>query len=449
MARMIGYGGAAGGGKSDALLMAGIVGGLSFPGISVGYFRREYPDLEGPGGAIIRSHELLMGWAKWNGGLRRWRLPTGSILQFCHAKDEKDVFGYQSQQFDIILVDEATQFTRFMIRYLLTRNRATKSGVIPFMGVASNPGNIGHAWFQGEFVDCGQPEQVHNVEVEPGVEEPHIFIPAKLSDNEVLEQRDPGYRATLEAQSEIIRRQLLDGDWDVFAGQYFREFRRERHVIRPFEMPKNWRRFRSIDWGYNDPCAVYWHVIGPDKRVITYRELYVNQTLASEVAKEIVRLSDGEDISYTVASPDMWQKRGQDIRHGESIADEFSKHGVRLTKADNSRVIGWQRMHEFLADAPDDQPYWQIFDNCVNLIRTLPTLIHDEHKVEDVSDKVEDHAAESCRYGLMSRPRPAPEPKQELTGTYAYGELLLHGYTPAQIRKLKKVKIIGRKPKGE
>ena len=138
----------------------------------------------------------------------------------------------------------------------------------------------------------------------------------------------------------------------------------------------------------------------------------MTQTLARDVADRVRDLSYGEKISYTVASPDMWQTRGTHDIEGENIAEIFSAHGVPLIKADNTRVIGWQQMHEFMADAPDGKPRWIIFENCENLIRTLPLLTHDEHKAEDVSDKCEDHAPEAARYGLMSRPAPK-KPKKE------------------------------------
>ncbi len=417
VARIIFYGGAAGGGKSDALVIAGGIAATGFPGCSVGFFRREYPMLEGPGGAILRSHELFGGLAKWNGSLRRWTFPNKSIFQFCHAKTESDVYSYQSQQFDVLLIDESTQFTRFQIRYLLTRNRATVSGIIPFCAMASNPGNVSHGYHKQEFINAGPPGVPVDVEVEPGRYEKHIFIPSRLEDNQVLERRDPGYRNTLENQAEDIRRALLEGDWDVFAGQYFKEFRVAKHVIEPVTIPDYWRRFRSIDWGYNDPCCVLWHAVDTEGKVYTYRELYINQTLASDVAKKIVELSEGEQIDYTAASPDMWQKRGQmNYLQGECIADDFQKAGVLLVRADNDRLNGWNRIREYLKDAPDGKPYWQCFKTCFNLIRTLPELIYDEHRVEDVSDACEDHAPESLRYGLMSRPRISVIPKKPLTG---------------------------------
>lgn len=407
-ADVIGYGGAAGGGKSDTLLLAGIIACLSFSGCSVGYFRRTYPALEGPGGAIQRSHEILSGIAKWNGSQRRWTFPNGSILQFCHAKTESDVFVYQSQQFDVLLIDEATQFTRFQVRYLMTRNRATVKGITPFTAMATNPGNIGHSWFKADFIQAGIIEQPFEVEVEPGQYENHIFIPAKLADNQILEKRDPGYRKRLENQDENTRRALLDGDWDVFEGQYFTEWRNEKHVIQPFDIPHTWRKFVSMDWGYNAPACVLWHTVSPEKRIYTYRELYTSRMAASEMAETIIDMSQGETIEYYKGSPDMWQERGlidkKRQQQGETIADEFRKHGVYIQPADNRRVMGWMRMREYLKDGSDGLPMWQFFSNCENTIRTMPELIYSETNIEDVHEDCEDHCAEAARYFIMSRP---------------------------------------------
>lgn len=401
-------GGAAGGGKSDALIGMAIVAGLTFPGISIGYFRREFPDLEGPGGAIMRSKELLSGWAKYHATYHRWTMPGNSILQFCHCKDENDVFGYKSQQFDIILIDESTEFTRFQYRYLLTRNRATKKNIVPFMALATNPGGPGHGWFRDDFVDTGPFEEVNDVEVEPGVFEKHIFIPAKLADNLILEKRDPGYRATLEAQSDLIRRQLLEGDWDAYAGQYYPEFKRDIHVIKPFQIPDWWKRFRALDYGL-DMCACYWIASSPDGRNFVYRELYEKDLNLTQAAKRIMALTRGDEhISYTVASPDLWNRRQETGYSGQEI---MSKAGLKgLVKADNARIQGWRTVREFLAPYQDEQGVTvariAIFDNCINLIRCLPLLQHDEHDVEDVADKPHDisHGPEAIRYYCMSRP---------------------------------------------
>ena len=154
-----------------------------------------------------------------------------------------------------------------------------------------------------------------------------------------------------------MRRAHLYGDWDAMAGQYFREFSRQRHVIAPFELPRWWRRFRSMDWGYNDPCCVLWHAVDGDGRVYTYRELYVRQRRADQVAQSIIKLSGDEEISYTVASPDMWQKRGAILKgdgfEGESLAELFARGGVPLASADNARIAGWQRVRGYMADGAD------------------------------------------------------------------------------------------------
>ncbi len=417
-AEVIGYGGAAGGGKTDALLMAGIIACLTWPGVGVAYFRRQYPQLTGLGGAIPRSRELLTGWCRYNGDDRRWTFPNGSMLQFCHCNEESDVYNYQSQQFDVVLIDEATQFTRFQYRYLRSRNRATRDGVTPFMALATNPGNVGHIWFRTEFVDIGPPETPKEVEVESGKFECHTFIPAKLADNQVLEQRDPGYRKRLENLPIDERRMLLEGDWDVFAGQYYSVWRREIHVIKPFSIPGNWRHFRSLDYGL-DMTACYWWAVAPDGHEYIYRELYEPNLSLSQAAARVLELSPlGEDVRYTVASPDLWNRR-QDT--GFSGYEIMTRAGLRgLVKADDRRIPGWRALREHL------EPYEEtverivdgqvvqekrtvaklrVFETCTNLIRTLPALVHDEHDPEDVSDKCEDHGPEAIRYGVMSRPR--------------------------------------------
>ena len=404
VARILLYGGSAGGGKTSALLIAGLIAAVTWPGCKVGYFRREYPQLEGPGGAIQESHQLYSAVGKWHGGQRRWTFPGGSILQFCHCKNEEDIYGYQSLQFDILLIDESTQFTEFQLRYLLTRNRATVNGITPFCAMATNPGGVSHGYHKKYFVDAGPWGQPVDVDVEGHLER-HIFIPARLKDNRILEERDPGYRKTLERMPKEIREALLNGRWDIFAGQYFKAFQREKdgklyHVISPCEIPKEWRRFASLDWGFAAPCAVLWHAINPSMgRVITYRELYVTDHRAGEVATLFLEMSkhpDGqpEEIAYVKASPDMWHERGlgKKAAPGKVIAEEFTDLGINLERADNRRVIGWTRIREYLAEAPDGLPWWQVFETCENLVRTLPECIHDKRRIEDIDSNCEDHA---------------------------------------------------------
>ena len=307
--------------------------------------------------------------------------------------------------FRSIGLEEATHFTEEQMRFLTTCNRTTRTDIAPRMYYTCNPGNVGHAWVKRLFID-----RLYRDGENPG---DYLFIPARIYDNRVLLDADPNYIRQLQALPDELRRAHLDGDWDVHAGQFFREFSRSRHVIEPIELPSWWRRFRSMDWGYNDPCCVLWHAVDGEGRIYTYRELYVRQTRAADVARQAIELSRGEDIRYTVASPDIWAKHGATLTgaggfEGESLAELFALSGMPLTPADNSRIAGWNRVRDFLADAPDGRPLWQCFSDCGNLIRQLPGLIFDQHNREDAADG-DDHAPEALRYALMSRPRAGRE----------------------------------------
>ena len=419
VAVFVGYGGAAGGGKTDSLVGVAIIAGLTFPGINIGIFRRTYSQLEGPGGIILRSQELMASWASYNGGMRRWTMPNGSLLQFCHCENENDVYNYQSQQFDILLFDEMTQFSGTQIRYLLSRNRATKNGVIPFAAGATNPGGIGHIFFKEQFVDPGEPEQVHNVEVEPGIFEEHIFIPAKLADNQILERRDPAYRKKLEAQPEDVRRALLYGDFDIFSGQFYPEYKKEIHVVKPFEVPAWWKRIRSLDYGL-DMTACLWWAIADNGQCYAYRELHEPNLNLSKAAKKIVDMTPSyEYVSYTTASPDLWNRRQET---GQSGVEIMGKAGLKgLVRAKHDRIQGWRAMREYIEPydvltedgdllldefgKPRKSARIQIFETLPNFIKYLPMLQRDEHDLEDAADKphIVTHVNESARYFCMSR----------------------------------------------
>lgn len=396
--RHIAYGGARGGGKSWAMRVKLVALALRYPGLQELLLRRTFKELRG--NHVIPLLQMLQDKAKYNNAEHEFWFSNGSRLKLGFCSMEDDVYQYQGQEYDVIGMEEATHFTESQMIFLTTCNRPTLDGFKPRMYYTCNPGNVGHAWIKRLFIDRNYRE----------TEDPedYTFIQANVFDNTVLMERDPGYVRTLSNMPEELRRMHLYGDWDVTEGQYFNEFRREKHVVKPFPIPEHWRRFRSMDWGYKDPCCVLWHAADEEGRVYTYRELYVRGRLPSAVAKLSEELSQGEEIRYTAASPDAWQKRGMlgDIG-GESIAEVFARAGMPLVKADSSRVVGWMRIREYMADAPDGIPWWQCFDTCANLIRTLPLMIHDAHYAEDIADGLEDHACESLRYGLMSRPQRA------------------------------------------
>lgn len=398
-ARHIAYGGSRGGGKSWAMRRKFVLLAMNYPNLKILLLRRTMPEL-------LENHLLplqseLYGFANYKDTQKSFIFPNGSRIKLGYCDAEKDIYQYQGQEFDVIGLEEATHFTEAQKDFLTTCNRSTRTDFKPRMYYTSNPGNVGHVWFKRLFID----RQYRNKERS----EDYIFIPAKVYDNKVLMDTNPEYIEALENLPEELRKAHLDGDWNVFAGQYYSEFRTDIHTIDAFPVPKHWRRFVSMDWGYNDYCSVLWHAVNDDGRVYTYRELYVRQTLASDVAMQINRLSRDENIDYYVAGHDIWQTRGTgNSSIGESISEVFLKHGIIFMKADIDRLNGWNRIHEYFKKAPDGLPYVQIFKNCTNLIRSIPQLIHDEIKVEDVAHDPHEitNSADSFRYGLMSRPAP-------------------------------------------
>lgn len=458
VAPVIAYGGAAGGGKSDAMIMGSIIACCTYENINVGFFRRTVTQLQGPGGAIMRSQTLLAGLknaglAKYNEQKNRWTFWNGSVFQFCHIQYDNDVFNYQSQQFDVICFDEATHFSRFQYRYMLTRNRrsnVTNRIPKPFAMMGTNPGNVGHVWFKNDFVYGGPPEQVNSVEVEPGVFEDHVFIPAKLSDNMALEEADPDYRMKLENQPEHIRRQLLEGDWEVAEGAAFPEWRTNVHVVEPFDIPDEWVRFRSMDWGYAKPYSIGWYAVDYDGRLYKYRELYGWGGSADKGSKE-----DPADVAKKIWEAEHWQDENgkwysENVRdavaddaifggrqdNSKDIAEQFAdafieldrQHGTktmlwrRVGKGPKSRISGRLEVHHRLKIPVDregnrtgEAPMILFFPNCRHIIRTLPELLNDEKNPEDVNTDMEDHAYDQLRYACMSRPLTTKEKKPDLT----------------------------------
>jgi len=394
------FGGSAGGGKSYGQLIDAWLYGLEFEGSKQLVLRRTFPELKRS--LILQSFEIYsQEMAKYHQSDHKWTIGNGSTIEFGYCDSEGDVTKYQSAEYDVIRFDELTHFTEYQYTYLKSRIRGVNN-YPKMMKASTNPGGVGHLWVKEKFIDNKEPGKVYTDEFDNR----SIFIPAKIQDNKFLMEADPDYVKRLEQLDENTKKALLYGDWDIFEGQYFSEFNKEKHVIKPFEIPQNWARFRGMDWGYNDPCAILWFAVSPDSHVYVYREMYVNETLSSDVAKEVVKLSVDEYIDYTSASPDMWAKRGRGGLTGETTEEDFSSNGVPLIRADNQRILGWQRIREFLSDSPDGEPYLQIFSTCVNLIRTLPGLTYHPNRTEDVSDKDEDHAPEALRYGLMTRPSP-------------------------------------------
>lgn len=342
---------------------------------------------------------------KYNSQSHQWRFPNGSIQEFGHMEHEHTVHDYQSAQYHDICFDEASHFSEFQIRYMFSRCRSAIPNVRALIRLASNPGGVSHGFLKRRYVE---PYKKNKIWTDPETEHTLTFIPAKLRDNPALMENDPGYEKRLRGLPEKQRRALLDGDWSVFEGQFFNEWNEALHVLPRPHMPSVYtQKLISLDWGFAAHAAVYWHEITPMGRVFTYRELYVTLRAPKELGQDIMDLTPAEEEGFrgVYLPPELFGKKVELEDGGVPIATLMTEVLGRrfvIQKANNARIAGWTKMREYMAMAPDGLPWWQISPACKNLIRTLPDMIYDETKVEDMNTDGEDHPADAVRYGLMA-----------------------------------------------
>jgi phage terminase large subunit len=415
------FGGAAGPGKSKALLMEAILQANDTPGSNTLLLRRTFPELETSLLHYFRRDVPRELYKSFNESKHVVEWQNGSTTRFGYCQSESDVYQYQGAEFLFIGIDELTLFTLRQWQFLTSRNRCPIPGSFPCMAGATNPGNIGHAWVKSLWIDKKPaPGMEHSSEYDPG---DYDFVSARVSDNPIY-AADESYLKSLRGLPTHLRRAFLDGDWEVFAGQYFDRFDLSRHVTRAEQLQFTpWQpRWISIDWGFEHPSAVYWHAATPiatpseseegtaakATRVVTYREFVTRRTPPRELAREIVRRgvlaqSDGsesaERIDAIYLSPDAFARRTDEASIAEQMGDVFVAAGLpRPTPADDDRIGGWMLMYQML-----DAGEWLLTDNCIELIRTLPNLVRDQARVEDVEKMDGDDPADAARYGLKSR----------------------------------------------
>lgn len=399
--RFVGYGGARGGGKSFAVRLKAKLLALRYPGIRILLMRKSFPELRE--NHILPLVGELMGVATYKDSDKSFTFPNGSRLRFGYCDNDADVHQYQGQEYDVIFMDEATHFTEYQFSTLT----ACLRGANDFpkrMYLTCNPGGVGHAWVKRLFIDKDY----------RGAENPedYTFIQAKVYDNKALTDSDPGYVAMLDNLPDDLRRAWRDGDWDMFVGQYFTEFRRDLHVVEPFEIPKSWRRYITLDYGL-DMLACYWVALDDRGKAYVYREVYQPDLIISDAAKAIKAATPADEhISARFAPPDLWNRR-QDT--GRSVAEVFASEGLPLSKASNDRVAGWLDLKEWLHpfnDGAGEDANLKIFSNCGNIIRCLPQLQHDQHNPNDCAGNPHEvtHGPDALRYFVAGRPRPNAKP---------------------------------------
>lgn len=402
------FGGARGPGKTDA----GIVWMLK----PVQKFGSKYRGL-----VIRRNSRDLSDWldrakilyrasgAEFVGNPCEIRFPSGSIIRSGHLNDKNSFNHYLGHEYQRILIEELTQIPEEdQYLRLISSCRSTVESLDPRVFCTTNPGGAGHKWVKRRFYDSGTPGEVF---FDDKTGRTRLYIPATIDDNPILMKNDPDYVRFLDGLDGDLARAWRYGDWNISAGLFFDEFNTNDHVYEHNEIKiqSNWPRFRSVDWGYSAPTAVYWHAVGPDSHVYTYRELYVTKMLDVDLAKKVKELSGNEYIQYTVGDPMSFPVEIPHYKFGTVLpvkrSDVWSEHGVPVVMGKNSRVAGWARVREFLKVRDwngQKSSWWHISSECKNLINELQTVIHDDKNPEDLDSSMSDHALDSCRLFLMS-----------------------------------------------
>jgi len=432
------FGGAAGGGKSKAIVMDALMRCLRWPGTHAYIFRRTYSELEDTVIKEARSScpEAL---GKYNAARHEIALVNGSVIHFRHCAHLQDMYNYKGVEIQWLYFDELTSFEAEIYDFLKTRLRARKSlGVTPVVRSSSNPGDVGHGWVKKMFVDAAPYMQMFSREVvSQTTGRKKIFrlqyIPSLVTENPYIGE---DYLFQLEAKPEALRNALLHGDWNAFEGQVFTEWadkpehyrdRRFTHVIEPFEIPSGWSRYMSFDYGYSRPFSCGWWAVGPDGTAYRYREWYgcepgrpntglkmTPRQIAQGILERERDCETAENIRVTrIADPAIF-----DRSRGESVAQQMEPNGsvpgVYFLPGDHSRLAGKAQVHERLRFDPEGKPRLQVFSTCRDFIRTLPSLPYSLRQVEDVDSEAEDHIYDETRYFCMARPVPAArKPKSQ------------------------------------
>lgn len=416
------YGGARGGGKTDASLGEWAIHAKRYGADAKGLFIRRTLIALGP--TIERAKRLYkpLG-AVWQEQKSRFVWPNGAILYFRYLERDADADNYQGHDYTRVYVEELTQFPDPGPLDKLKATLRSAAGVPTGFRATCNPGGPGHTWVKDRYIDAGAYRIVREKFINPfngqEIESSRVFIPAKLSDNPQLLNNDPRYVANLfRAGSAALVKAWLEGDWDVVEGAFFDCWSSAKHVVSPFAIPKDWLRFRSFDWGSAAPFSVGWWAVAGDAHgsiprgaLIRYREWYGASApgkglklTTEEVARGILERDQGEAFSYSVADPAIFAEDG-----GPARSEIFARHQVFFRRADNKRVTGngamggWDEMRQRLK-GKDDVPMLYVFDTCRDFIRTVPSLPHDPGRMEDIDTSAEDHIADEARYACMSRP---------------------------------------------
>lgn len=428
------YGGAAGGGKSDALVIEALRQ-VHIPHYKALILRKTFPQLAELIDKSLNYYPRAFPGARYNSSSHTWTFPSGAKIVFGSMQYTKDRLKYQGQAYDFVAFDELTHFSWEEYSYLFSRCRPNGPGTRCYIRSTANPGGVGHGWVKERFITAGKPmvpvwEDIHWRDPsgkEYREKRSRIFVPSSVFDNPALLENDPDYITRLASMPEAERNALLYGDWDSFSGQVFTEWRNDSehyqdrtntHVIDPFKVPDEWAIWCGLDWGYSKPFSVGWYAVDHERRLYRIREFYgctgqpnVGVKMEpGEVARQIKRI-EAEDPNLRgrrinrVGDPAIWGSDGT-----ESIGALMERERVYFEKGDHARIDGKMQLHHRLAFDENGWPMLYVFSTCKHFIRTVPNLVYDEKDVEDIDTDGEDHIYDELRYVCMKNPI-APRPK--------------------------------------
>tara|TARA_B100000963_G_scaffold17934_1_gene13746 strand:- start:9360 stop:11135 length:1776 start_codon:yes stop_codon:yes gene_type:complete len=393
------YGGAAGGGKSYAMLVDPLRYAHKKAHRAL-ILRRSMPELRE---MIDKSRELYpqaFPGAKFREVEKLWNFPSGAKIEFGFLERDADVYRYQGQAYSWIGFDEITHLpTEFSWNYLASRLRTTDPEIKTYLRCTANPGGAGASWVKKRYIE---PHEANNSFLgTDGLT--RKFIPAKLQDNPYL-AKDGVYEQMLKSLPPIQRRQLLEGNWEVAEGAAFVEFDNTKHIVTPFQIPVHWERVKGIDYGYaSESCCLWGAIDMNDGTLIIYRELYRKGLTGEELGAIIGNMELEDPFSVSgVLDTAAWARTGTT---GPTVGEALIRAGHKLRRADKNRIQGKIQIHEFLKVRENGRPKLQIFNTCPNLIRELQSIPLSKTNPEDVDTHASDHAYDALRYMIMSRPR--------------------------------------------
>lgn len=419
----IGYGGAAGGGKSHLARATAVAAAFQWPGSRTIIFRRTEGEVKENHVTKFRSEvpDVIDGVRMygWNGDDLCATWENGSRTYFGYLKVDDDVFRYQGPEYDIMIFEEATHYSDFQIKWLTgNRLRATVDGSRPFCLYPSNPGSRGHYWYKRLFIDRRYREE------EGEAPEQYAFVQARLSDNKVLTMRDHAYARRLDKLPEPWRSWQRDGDFHAGAGAMLSELDRDVHFVRPFKVPDHWERVGSFDWGYAHPWVFGEYAISEDGVAVKLQTVSGLRELPNQIAAKIRENVVIERLSYITAGHDTWAKVNARGDHTPSIAEQLEEHGISCIPANINRVQGLQALKRMLdfktngVNGGEGMPHLVFMDNQGNreTVYQLEQMVPDPDNLEDVlkvnADELGrggDDRYDETRYFAASRPASASE----------------------------------------